>query len=38
MPKRIALPPWAGEEVTDDPRYRNSSLVNQPLGSGADAA
>ncbi len=36
--ERIALPPWAGEEVTDDPRYRNSSLVNQPLGSGADAA
>lgn len=28
----IPLPPWASEEVTDDPRYRNSSLVSAPLG------
>lgn len=31
--ERIALPDWVGEEVTDDPRYRNSSLVSAPLGS-----
>ncbi|MFG1299189.1 CYTH domain-containing protein [Xanthobacter sp. V3C-3] len=31
----IDLPGWVGDEVTDDPRYRNSSLVNAPLGSGA---
>lgn len=23
-------PPWAGEEVTDDPRYYNANLVNNP--------
>ncbi|ARO87737.1 CYTH domain-containing protein [Nitrosospira lacus] len=23
-------PPWAGEEVTDDPRYYNANLVNHP--------
>jgi len=23
-------PPWIGEEVTDDPRYRNSSLIKNP--------
>ncbi|MEP9352899.1 CYTH domain-containing protein [Xanthobacter sp. KR7-65] len=28
----IELPEWAGEEVTDDPRYRNSALVHAPLG------
>jgi CYTH domain-containing protein len=26
----IAIPRWAGREVTDDPRYRNSSIVNDP--------
>jgi adenylate cyclase len=26
--QRIKLPKWIGEEVTDDPRYRNSSLVD----------
>ena len=31
----IDLPDWVGEEVTDDPRYRNSALVNAPLGNGA---
>ncbi len=26
----FALPPWAGREVTDDPRYYNVSLVSHP--------
>jgi adenylate cyclase len=26
----IALPPWAGEEVTHDPRYFNSNLLKNP--------
>jgi len=30
--EEVALPPWVGEEVTSDPRYRNSSLVASPLG------
>ncbi|MFG1451142.1 CYTH domain-containing protein [Xanthobacter sp. V2C-8] len=30
--ERVALPPWVGEEVTSDPRYRNSALVSAPLG------
>jgi adenylate cyclase len=25
----VKLPAWIGEEVTDDPRYRNSSLVGE---------
>ena len=25
----VKLPKWIGEEVTSDPRYRNSSLVNE---------
>jgi adenylate cyclase len=25
----LKLPAWIGEEVTDDPRYRNSSLVGE---------
>lgn len=28
----VVLPSWVGEEVTNDPRYRNSSLVSEPLG------
>ncbi|WP_043366470.1 CYTH domain-containing protein [Belnapia sp. F-4-1] len=24
----ISLPPWAGEEVTDDPRYRKTTLLS----------
>lgn len=33
--EKVELPPWAGAEVTDDPRYRNSSLVSEPMaGSG----
>lgn len=31
----VQLPDWVGEEVTSDPRYRNSSLVNAPLGNGS---
>ena len=27
----IALPPWAGEEVTDDVRYYNSNLSHTPF-------
>jgi len=26
----VILPPWAGAEVTDDPRYYNSSLTAHP--------
>lgn len=26
----VEIPSWAGEEVTADPRYRNSSLVSEP--------
>lgn len=29
--EQITLPPWAGAEVTDDPRYRNSALVAEPM-------
>jgi adenylate cyclase len=29
----VRLPPWVGEEVTNDRRYRNSSLVDRPQGS-----
>jgi adenylate cyclase len=28
----VALPDWVGEEVTADPRYRNSQLVDAPMG------
>jgi CYTH domain-containing protein len=27
-----ALPPWAGEEVSDDFRYYNTSLASRPFG------
>jgi adenylate cyclase len=27
----ITLPPWAGIEVTTDPRYRNSRLAREPF-------
>jgi CYTH domain-containing protein/SAM-dependent methyltransferase len=27
----VALPPWVGEEVTDDPRYLNANLVARPF-------
>jgi CYTH domain-containing protein len=26
----VALPPWAGREVSDDPRYFNSNLARNP--------
>lgn len=28
--QQFELPPWAGEEVTDDPRYLNASLSQHP--------
>ena len=28
--QEIALPPWVGREVTDDPRYLNSNLIARP--------
>lgn len=30
----VRLPDWVGEEVTDDPRYRNSALALIPQGEG----
>ncbi len=32
--EQVELPPWVGEEVTDDPRYRNSALVSAPMLNG----
>lgn len=29
--QQVELPPWAGEEVTDDPRYYNASLTRSPF-------
>jgi adenylate cyclase len=29
--QRILLPDWVGEEVTDDPRYYNASLITNPF-------
>lgn len=28
--QEIALPPWVGDEVSDDPRYLNANLVRRP--------
>jgi adenylate cyclase len=28
--QQIVLPPWVGEEVSQDPRYFNSQLVTHP--------
>jgi len=28
--QRFELPPWVGDEVTDDPRYYNANLVKNP--------
>ena len=28
----FSRPQWVGEEVTGDPRFRNSNLVDEPLG------
>ncbi|WP_454918230.1 CYTH domain-containing protein [Xanthobacter sediminis] len=33
--EKVSLPSWVGTEVTADPRYRNSSLVNAPIGDAA---
>jgi adenylate cyclase len=30
----LALPEWVGDEVTSDQRYRNSRLVDAPMGDG----
>ena len=30
--QRVSLPPWAGKEVTGDPRYLNASLFRKPYG------
>lgn len=30
--QEVILPPWAGREVTDDPRYYNSNLILRPYG------
>ncbi|PMB20435.1 adenylate cyclase, partial [Fischerella thermalis CCMEE 5198] len=29
--QKIELPPWIGEEVSEDPRYFNSNLVKNPF-------
>jgi adenylate cyclase len=29
--REVGLPPWAGEEVTGDPRYFNAALVTHPF-------
>lgn len=29
--EEVELPPWAGEEVTEDPRYANAALVDRPF-------
>lgn len=28
--QEVPLPPWAGDEVTDDPRYFNANLAQRP--------
>jgi adenylate cyclase len=28
--QKVALPPWVGKEVTDDPRYLNANLFKNP--------
>lgn len=32
----VALPPWAGREVTDEPRYYNSALAVSPISTWPD--
>jgi adenylate cyclase len=29
--EQFAMPPWIGEEVTDDPRYFNANLIAHPF-------
>jgi adenylate cyclase len=31
----VELPPWAGEDVSNDPRYYNSNLIKNPFGNWA---
>ncbi|MDJ0923555.1 MAG: CYTH domain-containing protein [Acidimicrobiia bacterium] len=31
--QEIELPPWVGDDVTDDPRYFNSNLIARPFSS-----
>jgi adenylate cyclase len=33
----VELPPWAGKEVSDDPRYYNANLVHHPFRSWSSA-
>lgn len=35
--ERFALPPWLGQEVSDDPRYYNSRLVEHPYSAWPEA-
>lgn len=32
----VELPPWVGQEVTDDPRYYNSNLSTRPFSAWRD--
>lgn len=36
--ERFALPEWVGQEVTEDPRYANASLVSRPYRDWADGS
>ncbi|MFM8354752.1 MAG: CYTH domain-containing protein, partial [Gammaproteobacteria bacterium] len=36
--ERPPLPPWVGEEVTDDPRYLNANLIRHPWRDWGDTA
>lgn len=33
----VALPPWVGREVTDDPRYTNAALAQRPFSRWGEA-
>lgn len=33
----VELPPWAGKDVSDDPRYYNANLVHHPFRSWSSA-
>lgn len=36
--QKVSLPRWLGDEVTDDPRFRNSSLYLRPFTTWAEVA
>lgn len=36
--QQISLPDWIGDEVTNDPRYFNSNLMNNPYSSWKEGA